>query len=267
MADDMAEGMHVVRSAEFAEPRHVTNADDCFFYHTIDLPGLGVQHGEWDLRDRFSDYTDGFDFAGKSVLDVGAGSGFLSFSAEEAGAIDVVSVDMDSTLRQDFLPFHDKPYYQDRAQLVRDRDWWLNRWKNAYWLSHRLLGSKARVYYGDAYDMPETLGQFDVVILGSILEHLSDPIKAMTAAARRASQSVLIITPMLSTDDRIAHFMGDHTRPDDDYVFWVYSRGVYRHVLKMLGFDLERIAKFRFKANWAGRSELRYVITARRTVT
>lgn len=251
-----------VRSVEFAEPRHVTSTEDCFFYHTLDLPGFGLQQGEWDLRGQFANYTDGFDFKGKSVLDIGAGSGFLSFSTEAAGATDVVSFDMDSTIRQDFLPFCEKPYYQDRAQLVQDRDWWLNQWKNAYWLSHRLLGSKAQVYYGDVYDMPDALGKFDVVILGSILEHLADPIKAMTSAARRSSHAILIVTPMVATDDRIAHFQGDCTKPDEDYVFWVYSRGTYEHVLKMLGFDIAKIGTFKFKANWSGQDELRYVITA-----
>lgn len=65
-------------------------------------------------------------------------------------------------------------------------------------------------------------------------------------------------------DDRIAHFQGDCRKPDEDYVFWVYSRGVYKHVLKMLGFDIVKIGEFTFKANWSGQDELRYVITATR---
>jgi SAM-dependent methyltransferase len=250
------------RTADFAAPRHVENTDDCFFYHTLDLPGFGEQKGEWDLRGRFADYSDHYDFTGKSVLDIGTGSGFLSFSAEQGGATDVVSFDMDSTIRQDFLPFRDKPYFQDRADLVKQRDWWLNQWKNAYWLSHRLLDSKARTFYGDVYDMPEGLGQFDVVILGSILEHLADPIKAMTSAAKRSSHTILIVTPMIESDDRIARFEGDCMRPDDDYVFWTYSEGIYHHVLNMLGFDIAKIARFEFTANWSEEPEVRHVITA-----
>lgn len=252
------------RAAEFAVPRVVDTLDDCFFYHTLDLPGFGTQQGEWDLRGRFDDYVDNFDFTGKSVLDMGAGSGFLSFSAEKAGAADVVSFDMDSTLRQDLLPFHEKLFYQNRAQFVRDRDWWLNQWKNAYWLSHRLLGSKVRAYYGDVYDLPAELGQFDVVILGSILEHLADPIKAMTAAARRAQETILIITPMIETEDRIARFEGDCANPDVDYVFWTYSLGIYHHVMKMLGFEIVKVNKFTFDTTWADDAQLRHVITAQR---
>lgn len=250
------------RTAKFANPQHIENTQECFFYHTLDLPGFGVQIGEWDLRGRFADYSDGFDFTGKSVLDVGTGSGFLSFSAEQAGATDVVSFDMDSTIRQDFLPFREKPYFQDRADLVLQRDWWLNQWKNAYWLSHRLLESKARTFYGDVYDMPESLGQFDIVVLGSILEHLADPIKAMTAAARRSSHTILIVTPMIESDDRIARFEGDCEQPDIDYIFWTYSQGIYHHVLSMLGFDIVKVSQFKFNANWSDEPEIRYVITA-----
>src|SRR6266480_2739040 len=33
-----------------AKPRHVENPANCFFYHTMDLPGLGEVKGHWDLR-------------------------------------------------------------------------------------------------------------------------------------------------------------------------------------------------------------------------
>ena len=62
-------------------PRIVENLDDCYFYHTMDLPGVGVMRGHWDLRGRFADYVGGVDVEGKSVLDVGAATGFLSFEA------------------------------------------------------------------------------------------------------------------------------------------------------------------------------------------
>ncbi|HKR00197.1 MAG TPA: hypothetical protein VJT09_05960, partial [Pyrinomonadaceae bacterium] len=94
--------------ATLAEPRFVENLDDCFFYHTMDLPGLGLVHGHWDLRGRFDDYIGGVSVAGKSVLDVGAATGFLSFEAERRGARRVLSFDMNDVRQQAFLPFKDK---------------------------------------------------------------------------------------------------------------------------------------------------------------
>ena len=34
----------------YAPPRTVTDLNDCYFYHTMDVPGVGRVTGEWDLR-------------------------------------------------------------------------------------------------------------------------------------------------------------------------------------------------------------------------
>ena len=44
-------------------PERVRDAKGCFFYHTLDLPGVGVVEGQWDLRRRFDD-----DVGGKLLL-------------------------------------------------------------------------------------------------------------------------------------------------------------------------------------------------------
>src|SRR5437762_8211882 len=93
-----------------ASPRFVDSLDDCFFYHTIDLPEFGLVRGQWDLRGRFDDYLGGVSVAGKSVLDVGTATGFLSFESERLGASRVVSCDMGDARQQTFIPFKDKPY-------------------------------------------------------------------------------------------------------------------------------------------------------------
>ena len=250
----------------YAEPRHVTSTEDCFFYHTTDLPGLGEQQGEWDLRGDFAAYTDHFDFIGKRVLDIGAGSGFLSFSAEKAGAKEVVSFDMGDANQQDYLPFHNKQPYRDRAAYDEQHNRWIDQWRNAYWLSHRLLGSNAKMHYGDIYALSPELGQFDVTIVGSILEHLADPIKALKSISLVTAKTMLIVTPMIESDDRIARFEGDCMKPDVDYVFWTYSRGVYHHVLEMLNFGITSITSQTFKAHWSDERQQRHIITATRHV-
>lgn len=245
----------------------VTDVDlkDCFFYHTMDLPGIGLVKGAWDLRGKFQEYTDHFDFSGKRVLDVGAGSGFLSFSAEKAGAREVVSFDMDDSSRQDFLPFANKLAFRDRDAFSAEHNKWIAQWRNAYWLSHRLLAAKSKVFYGDIYSIPMEIGQFDVSIVGSVLEHLSDPIKAIASVSRVTSDTMIIVTCMLDTDAKIAEFLGDSSKPENDFVFWSYSRAVYHHVLSMLNFRICSIKKHYFKAEWdGGRGHERYVISAKR---
>ncbi len=230
----------------YVEPRHVTDPSVCFFYHTMDLPTLGIVRGQWDLRGRFDEYVGHVPLSGRRVLDVGCGTGFLTFSAEGAGAREVVSFDMDDARRQHWLPFKDKLPYTDPEAFARQHNVWLDRWHNGYWFCHRLLGSRAKVVYGDVYDLPRDLGPFDVAIVGSVLEHLSDPIRALASMARLTTERLAIVTPVLDTEEKIARFDGDAARPDADYVWWTYSLGTYRHVLRMLGFEIERVTTGRY---------------------
>ena len=248
--------------AILAQPRYVESPSDCFFYHTMDLPGFGEVRGHWDLRGRFNEYIDGVDLTGKSVIDVGAATGFLSFAAEKSGAARVLSFDIADPRQQDFLPFKDKLYSRDPERWAKEYGVEIEQWKNAYWLCHRLLDSKAEVYYGDIYDLPRELGQFDVAIVGSVLEHLSDQITALASIARLTKETMVIVSPMLPTEERIASFgaLADH--PENDFTWWIYSAGVYREVLKMLGFSIAAITHAQYYYHHGERQETRYTIVA-----
>jgi hypothetical protein len=96
----------------FAQPREAAPAE-CRWYHVMDVPGVGITDGPWDLRGKFNAYIGGVSVVDRSVLDIGTASGFLSFEAERAGACEVVSFDIDTGARQHLLPFKDKLYYRD----------------------------------------------------------------------------------------------------------------------------------------------------------
>lgn len=250
--------------ALLASPRFVHRLDDCFFYHAIELPGFGLIPAHWDLRGRFEEYVGGIDVAGKSVIDVGTATGFLSFEAEKRGAARVLSFDQRDGAEQKFLPFKDKPYYCDHARWADQYRTEIERWKNAYWLSHRLLGSKAEVFYGDIYNLPTGLGEFDIAIIGSVLEHLSDPVSALGSIARLTKERIIVVTPLLDTDERIARFEGSANQPDSDFTWWTYSVGVYGEVFGMLGFELEKIGRASYYYIYGNRNEERATIVARR---
>jgi 2-polyprenyl-3-methyl-5-hydroxy-6-metoxy-1,4-benzoquinol methylase len=78
------------RAQLLAAPRFIERLEDCFFYHAMELPGFGLIPAHWDLRGRFDDYVGGVEVAGKSILDIGTATGFLSFEAEKRGASRVV---------------------------------------------------------------------------------------------------------------------------------------------------------------------------------
>ena len=248
----------------FAPPRQIDALSDCFFYHTMTLPGFGEVRGHWDLRGRFDDYIGGVNVKGKSVLDVGTATGFLSFEAERNGARDVVSFDMAHARQQNFLPFKDKLHYRDPERWAEEHNVEVEQWKNAYWLCHRLLNSRARVYYGDIYDLPIELGQFDIAIVASVLEHLSDPVTALASIARLVRETIIVVAPLIETEERIAHFEGSIDHPENDFTWWTYSTALYREIFNLLGFTLDHITSAQYRYHYLDRLETRYTLVATR---
>ena len=230
----------------YAEPMTVDKVEECFFYHTIDLPGFGVQDGGWDLRGRFTDYVGGVNVAGKRVLDVGTASGFLSFEAERMGAREVVSFDLDTAKRQTLLPFAGSAYVADHETWCREHTAIFATWKKAYWMSHRILKSRARTVYGDVYAPPAEIGTFDVVILGAILEHLVDPLSALKAVSALTNDLVVINTDFFDSPERVAIFNGRADRPAMSYIFWTYSIALYHEYMAIMGFEPVAVRKERF---------------------
>jgi ubiquinone/menaquinone biosynthesis C-methylase UbiE len=164
--------------------------------------------------------------------------------------------------QQTFIPFKDKLYYRDPERWAEQYGAEIEQWKNAYWLCHRLLGSKADVYYGNIYSLPAELGRFDVAIVGSVLEHLSDQITALASIARLTRETIVIISPLLQTDERIARFESLASNPGADFTWWTYSLGVYREVLGMLGFSIAKVTTAKYCYMHGDRFEERSTIVA-----
>ena len=254
----------VARSVTFANPRDIHHVRDCYFYHSLDLPGIGEVEGQWDLRGRFDDYIGGVDLKNKTVLDVGAGNGFLTIEAEKRGAREVVSFDIGDAKFQHLLPFKDSLYFTDHANWCTQANAGYERWKNGYWLAHRLNNSKARAFYGDVYELPKGLGVFDVSIIGSVLEHLRDQISAMASVAQRTTSTMIVVTNLLETEDKTARLVGSADQPGMNYTWWEYSHGTYREVLKMLGFDITAVTRNTYKCPFHRMEGWRYTIVAAR---
>jgi len=172
----------------YANPRVVTDVRACYFYHTMDLPGVGTINGDWDLRPNIKNYLGGVDFAGKRALDIGCANGVLSFYMERQGA-NVVSFDLDKNQDWDVVPFAKWAELEHRGGLTKNLIDQINR---GYWLAHRLLGSKAQVVYGRVYAIPDAIGAVDIVVLGSILLHLRDPFLALQNALRLCEHTAII---------------------------------------------------------------------------
>jgi SAM-dependent methyltransferase len=172
----------------FATPRKVEDVADCYFYHTMELPGHGVIEGrDWDLRGRVDEYLGKIDFAGQRVLEIGPASGFLTFEMEKRGA-DVISVEVTDEHGWDFVPYP----AANLEEVFGPRRIVMQQLKNSYWFSHAALESKAKVYYGDAYNLPAALGDFDIAVMSAVLLHCRDPLRIVEQCASRASTLIIV---------------------------------------------------------------------------
>lgn len=185
--DEARSGDGSSNAPPYAEPRSITALEDCYFYHTMDIPGHGVVEGEWDLRGSIDDYLGHYDFAGRRVLDVGAASGILSFHVEQRGA-DVVSYDLSENYDWDIVPFSENDNDATRAS----RRAHLRKINNGYWLCHKAFNSRAHMVNGVVYDIPQSIGEVDVTIFGSILLHLRDPFLALENGARLTREAIIV---------------------------------------------------------------------------
>jgi len=171
----------------YAAPLTVPGLSDCYFYHSIDIPGYGPVDGDWDLRKGVDQYLGGVDFTQKRVLEMGTADGFLAFEMERRGA-EVVSYDLSEQDAWDVVPY---AQYDHRAFLHHyQAD--TPRMNNAYWLCHRAFNSSARMVYGHASALPEAIGPVDIATFGSILVHLRDPLTAIERALRLTRETVIV---------------------------------------------------------------------------
>jgi len=216
-------------------PSSLPSPDDCTFYHTIDLPGLGTQAGPWDLRGTVEPYIGRLDFTGKRVLDVGAANGFLTFEMERRGA-DVVSFDLPSGGKWDIVPFAGM---EERvAELRALYQAAVPRRTKAYWLAHALLRSRAKLYLGDVYQLPLELGRFDAAMVGMILGHLKDPFGALVSISRLVRETIVVTEVALRHEGAFAYFMPDAAVAHDTASWWATSEDLRTRMLGVLGFEL-----------------------------
>ncbi len=164
----------------------------------MELPGYGVIEGrDWDLRGGVDEYLGKVGYAGQRVLEIGPASGFLTFEMEKRGA-EVVSVEVTAEHGWDFVP-----YPAERLEEVfGPRRIVMQQLKNSYWFSHTALQSKAKVYYGDVYNLPASLGQFDVALMGSLLLHCRDPLRIVEQCGKRQSLSSSLICSIRTWKER-----------------------------------------------------------------
>lgn len=220
----------------YAHPPAAITLQDCAFYHVMDLPGHGRVGGEWDLRGKVDEYLGDFDFAGRSVLEIGPASGFLTAEMELRGAA-VLALEMPPDTGWDYVP-----YPADLLDpIARERVTVMKRVRNSFWFTHAALGLKARLAYGSAYEIPATLGRFDVAVLASVLLHCHSPLRIVEQCARCAE--TLIITEI--HDPGLDGLRACQLLPTADemnwHTWWRFSPDLFTEFLRVMGFTRFRL--------------------------
>ena len=182
--------------ADLGRRRGQTEPEGIVWYHAVELPDGQVLPGAWDLRGKESDYLGGVDVAGKRVLELGPATGYLSFHMERQGA-EVVAFEAGFDVSIDLLPVNGRASTDERSKVMTTT---VDQNHEAWWFLHHAFGSSAKFVQGNIYAMPADMGLFEVTVVGAILLHLREPWGALSEAARRTTEVMIVTEPLQDTE-------------------------------------------------------------------
>jgi tRNA (mo5U34)-methyltransferase len=198
------------------------------WYHTIDV-GEGVSTPGWfDLRP-IVDAMPWPDVKGKRCLDVGTYDGFLAFELERRGASEVVALDVSDHAGWDWPVALAEQGPKVLAEIAGPEK------RAGFETARRLLGSDVVRLEGSVYDLsPDEHGTFDVVVCGSLMLHLKNPIGALEAI-RSVCGGEFLSAEQIELDLTLMHRRRPIARVADkpERLFW-WQPNVAGH-LQMLG--------------------------------
>lgn len=267
----------------FASPKTITSPEDCYFYHTMDIPGHGLVTGEWDLRGVEYQYLGGVKLSGKRVLELGAASGFLTVYMERQGA-EVVAYDLSEEHPWDVVPFAGTDY----AGFEERRREHIRKLNNGFWLNHNANQLSAKLAHGTVYTVPDEIGQVDVATFSSILLHLRDPFLALRTSLRLVRETVVVtevypaseyhlvadvvdapdqegteIRPLASVGDPKLTFMPQYWDGAYGDTWWHLSPAAIQRFIGVLGFETSEVTYHHAYAR--GTRTLLYTVVGQRT--
>jgi tRNA (mo5U34)-methyltransferase len=215
--------------------------DELSWHHAIDVaPGV-VTKGTWDLRHALPALPFP-DVRGKRCIDIGTKDGFYAFEMERRGAAEVVAVDVAELAQVDYPPEvrHDPHFARDPSDEQRDVE--------SFELLREILDSKVQWRGVSAYDLdPEQHGTFDVAVMGDVLVHMRDPVRAPyrvrtipTPGGQLISVDAIDPVTNLSSFGRPTfRLRGRGT----DFEWWAASEAGLRDLLWVGGFEIEGASK------------------------
>jgi tRNA (mo5U34)-methyltransferase len=204
------------------------------WYHTLDLSPDAATPGWFDLRP-IVDRLPWPDVRGKRCLDVGTNDGFLAFELERRGAAEVVAIDIEDHSRWDW-PARTRALGPERlAEMVGQRK------GLGFDIAKEALGSSVERVERSVYDLdPAQDGRFDVVVCGSLLLHLRDPVRTLEAIRGVCDGSFLSAEQI---DTRLTRLVPRRAaasfRGGESVQWWIPNAAGHRAVVESAGFSIQ----------------------------
>ena len=224
--------------------------DQYDWYHSIDVaPGVATK-GMFDNRHALP-LIPFPDLRGKRCLDVGTCDGFYALHMERQGASEVVAVDLQDLTALDYPP---EIRRDPRVDLTKESE---RSRHGGFPVLQEVLKTKIEWRGCSVYDLsPDELGTFDVVVVGSLLLHLRDPVRALDAVRGVARGSLVVAEAvhapltLLSRRQPLFELRGEGV----DFQWWIGNDPGLRQLLRVGGFDVEEVSPYfmlRFGDAWA----------------
>jgi tRNA (mo5U34)-methyltransferase len=200
-------------------------------------PGV-VTPGWFDLRP-IVEHLPWPDVRGLRCLDVGTFDGFLAFELERRGAREVVCTDLADERGWDWPPSSRGTGPAQLEELAPQRS-------RGFEIARTALGSRVERIEISVYDLsPGALGTFDLVVCGSLLLHLREPLRALEAIHSvcrdrlLSAEQVRLGLSYLHRRRPLAELDGMNQLLQ----WWVPNVAGHRQMLSATGFAVERGAR------------------------
>jgi hypothetical protein len=246
------------------------SAEQAYFYHTIDLPKIGVCKGHWDLRGCETAYLGGVNVSGKTFFDCGTASGFMSFEMEGRGA-KVIALDLDpeQSIDMGLVPYHD---YEKVVGIswdasIKSRRESQIKLRQGFLIGRQAFGSQVELMTGNIMSSSVPV-EADGALFGAILLHLRDPVAALYNVAPRVRETIIISESLeindLSLDAPVMLFRPSLMETRNVGTWWYMSPGFFKQVLQIVGFHDFAVTRHEVKNDLIGAMVPTFTLVARR---
>ena len=186
-------------------------------YHKLTFPDGTVLNGIWDMSKYLEHFQIPENLSGKSILEIGPGSGYFSFEFSKRGASKVVAIDI-------------KPNKLQQA-------------------ANELMGANVEFLTKDLFTIDESFGKFDLVFCSNVIIHVSDMFQAIQKIKQVAKDQVILCNSVLKnpkfTDEPIAYFLGKPGVDGSILSYWQPTMLCIEKMLEKANFSsIKEISRF-----------------------